>query len=124
MSHFITESERSMLSRAASDRKLAINADMFSDRVWHCMCYRVIAAGSDPQVVLSASYIDDSHSVESQMVLNYGKCPSVEGTNVCADSDTTFCTFVTYITSHRDVEHVKVRVFRQLDDGQYVRCNV
>lgn len=125
MSSFITDSDRAILCRAAADRKSMINADMFSDEVYLCMCHRVIAGQqvAGQQVVFPGSYIDECHSVDSQMVLNYGKIPSIAGTNVYAnsdsDSDTMFCTFVTYITSHMQVETTRVSVFRQLDDGQY-----
>lgn len=124
MSHCISESDRLLLNSAAIARKLAINVDMFADRVYNAMCYRILSAGANDQQVLLALpgiYIDERHSVESQIVFNYGKCPSIAGTNVEADTDSMFCTHVKYITSHMQAEISSVVVFRQTDDGGYVR---
>lgn len=119
---YISESDRAILSRAAADRKMAMDADMYSDRVFLCMCYRVLNAGAvDQRVDLPGVYIDEYHSVESQMVFNYGKSPTIAGTNVVADSDSMFCTHVKYITSHLHDEISSLCVFRQQDDGIYIR---
>ena len=124
MSHCISESDRLLLNSAAIARKLAINVDMFADRVYNAMCYRILSAGTNDQQVLLALpgiYIDEKHSVESQIVFNYGKCPSVAGTNVYADTDSMFCTHVKYITSYMEAEISSLVVFRQRDDGGYIR---
>ena len=124
MSHCISEYDRVVLTSAAITRKLAMNADMFADRVFHCMMARVLGAGSKYQQVLLALpgvYIDEYHSVESQIVFNFGKCPSIAGTNVYTDTDSMFCTHVKYITSHMQAETSSLVVFRQVDDGRYVR---
>jgi hypothetical protein len=124
MSHCINESDRLLLNSAAIARKLATNADMFADRVFLCMIDRILSAGANHQQVLLALpgvYIDECHSVESQIVFNYGKCPSIAGTNVYADTDSMFCTHVKYITSHMQAETSSIVVFRQANDGRYVR---